>query len=161
MEVGILVLIRRRTRVPKPERLKEPETPESPPGLEISRRSTGKPTKGSSYDFLAPARGQPTAILTAVSGPLQGQQFPVEKETFHIGVSPGSELCIAADDYVSKHHASLRYEKGSLLIFDRGSRNGTFINESLVPHTGRALSSGDRIRVGMSTFAVTRAEPRA
>jgi pSer/pThr/pTyr-binding forkhead associated (FHA) protein len=39
-----------------------------------------------------------------------------------------------------------------LLIFDNGSRNGTFVNETRVTENGFALQPGDVIRVGMSAF---------
>jgi predicted component of type VI protein secretion system len=104
--------------------------------------------------FPVPGPGHPAAILTGVSGPVNGQQFSVEKEIFHIGASLENDLPIAADDYVSASHAYLRYEKGSLFIFDNGSRNSTFVNEHEVTETGCVLGSGDHIRVGMSTFEV-------
>jgi pSer/pThr/pTyr-binding forkhead associated (FHA) protein len=52
--------------------------------------------------------------------------------------------------YVAKNHAYLRYEKGWLFIFDKESRNGTFVNDKRVTDTGIALLGGDHIRVGMS-----------
>ena len=106
------------------------------------------------YIFLMPEPGKPTALLRAVSGPLEGKQFAVEKESFDIGVSPENDLCIAQDNYVSEKHASLRYEKGSLRIYDKGSKNGTFVNQNEVPESGVALSLNDRILMGMSTFEV-------
>lgn len=158
--LGFLILIRRRSQKgtktpPVEEELLLP--PVRPPEEGILGPQRREPTVVGGYYFPAPRERQPTAILTAVSGPLEGQQFSVEKEIFHIGVSPENELCIAEDEYVSENHASLRYEKGSLFIFDRGSKNGTFVNQNEVPDTGFVLSLGDHIRVGTSTFEVTRA----
>ena len=36
----------------------------------------------------------------------------------------------------------------------RNSRNGTFVNETKLTDTGYILTSGDRIRIGNSTFEV-------
>lgn len=154
---GLIVLIYRLLhKEPEPAQ-RGKETPVSPPKQEIPSPPLRVPTVVGGYYFPVPGPEQPTAILTAVSGPLEGQQFSIKKEIFHIGVSPENDLCIAADDYVSENHASLRYEKGNLFIFDRGSKNGTFVNKNKVSDTGLALNLGDRIEVGMSTFEVARA----
>ena len=94
------------------------------------------------------------AILTGVSGPVEGKQFSVKKHGLLIGRNPGNDLAIPQDEHVSGSHAYLRYEKGGLLIIDRNSRNGTFVNEKKLSGTGYVLTSGDRIRVGDSTLEV-------
>jgi pSer/pThr/pTyr-binding forkhead associated (FHA) protein len=78
----------------------------------------------------------------------------VEKEVFHIGASPENDLLIANDEYVSGDHAYIRYEKGSCFIVDKGSTNGTFVNQHAVTNAGFALGLGDYIQVGISTFEV-------
>jgi len=117
--------------------------------VELPRR-----TEVGSYYLPVPKPGQPTAVLLGVSGPVEGQRFPVEKEILHIGASPENDLLIADDEYVSGDHAYLRYEKGRYVLFDKGSRNGTFVNEHAVTGTGVALGSGDHIQIGISTFEV-------
>jgi pSer/pThr/pTyr-binding forkhead associated (FHA) protein len=132
----------------------EPIEPEPPqyyfpaPQPEMPRR----PTRLGGSHFLVPEPGQPTAILVGISSPVEGQRFSVEKEIFHIGANQENDLSIEHDKYVSRNHAYLLYERGHLFIFDKRSRNGTFINEKAVTDTGAALSLGDRIRVGNSTF---------
>ena len=78
----------------------------------------------------------------------------MEQEVFSIGADTQNDLPIVEDSYVSREHAYLRYERGSLFIYDKGSRNGTFVNDTPVPDTGVALRPGDRITFGTSTFAV-------
>jgi hypothetical protein len=102
--------------------------------------------------FPVPAAGQPTAMLRGVTGAVEGQQHTVEKEFFSIGASAENDLSIGEDEYVSGEHAYLRYEKGSLFIFDKDSRNGTFVNDNKVTHTGVVLHAGDHIKLGASTF---------
>jgi hypothetical protein len=133
------------------------QTPFIPPKLETPLVVLEEPprrTQVGSYYFPTPKPGQPGAILVGLSGPVEGQRFPVEKEILHIGASPENDLLIADDEYVSGDHAYLRYEKGSYFIFDKGSRNGTFVNEHAVTNTGVALGSGDHIQIGISTFEV-------
>jgi pSer/pThr/pTyr-binding forkhead associated (FHA) protein len=93
-------------------------------------------------------------MLHGVAGPVEGQEHSVEKEIFSIGAGADNDLSIGEDEYISSEHAYLRYEKGSLFIFDKASRNGTFVNDDKVPPTGVALRAGDRIKLGMSTFKV-------
>jgi Mg-chelatase subunit ChlD len=104
--------------------------------------------------FPVPGSGQPAVILRGVAGPVDGRQHAVEKEIFSIGANAENDLPIAEDEYVSGEHAYLRYEKGSLFIFDKASRNGTFVNDAKVPESGFVLRSGDRIKLGDSTFEV-------
>ena len=83
----------------------------------------------------------------------------MEGEIFSIGANAGSDLAIADDEYVSGGHAFLRYEQGSLFIFDKASKNGTFVNGSRVPDSGMVLRPGDQVTLGRSTFAVVMPAP--
>lgn len=107
--------------------------------------------------FPPHAPGQPIVILVGVKGPMQGRQFPVEKELFRIGATSDNDLVIAGDDYVSGAHAHLRYDKGSLWLADQHSRNGTFLNGNRLKGAPMILNFGDRIRVGNAMFEVIRA----
>jgi pSer/pThr/pTyr-binding forkhead associated (FHA) protein len=55
---------------------------------------------------------------------------------------------------VSSKHAHLRYEEGSLFIFDDGSLNGTFVNQERVGNVARPIRPGDRIQIGKTVFEV-------
>ena len=92
-------------------------------------------TQVGGYYFQSLNERQPTAILLGVSGPMKGQQF-IEKEIVHVGASPENDLSIAEDEYLSGNHAYLLYKQGSLIIFDNGSTNGTFVNEQKVTASG-------------------------
>jgi hypothetical protein len=75
---------------------------------------------------------------------MQGQRYPVAKADYRIG-------CKADNDYVPDYHASLRYEQGSLYLFDRGGAcNGTFPNSQPVMDIPFIARRGDEIRVGAS-----------
>ncbi len=126
-----------------------PTSSSSPPN-ETKRRKTlvGSPS------FSTLNSDSPIATLVCLSGPQKGQRFSVEKELFHIGAKLDNDLCITQDEYVSGDHAYLRYENGSLLLFDKGSRNGTFVDDAQVADTGLVLKPGEQIRIGTSVFEV-------
>src|SRR5499433_154611 len=109
---------------------------------------------GALLHFLLGTMPAATAILIGVSGPVEGKQFSVKKHGLLIGRNPKNDLAIPQDVQVYGSHAYLRFDKGGLLIIDRNSRNGTFVNENKLTDTGCVLNSGDRIRVGNSTFEV-------
>ena len=127
---------------PEPEPAPEPPSP--------SRRAT---TVIGQY-FPIPTAAQPAAMLRGVAGPIEGQEYSVDKEIFSIGASSENDLSIGEDEFISREHAYLRYEKGSLFIFDKASRNGTFVNDDKVAQNGVVLHPGDHVRVGASTFEI-------
>jgi hypothetical protein len=108
--------------------------------------------------FPDPATGRPAALLVTIGGPMKGHGYPVDRERYHIGAGHENDLIIADDEYVSGRHAYLRYQQGSLFLFDAGSRNGTFLNDRTVADSGRTLAVGDHIRIGESTFRVDQAD---
>jgi len=104
--------------------------------------------------FPPPSSGRPAVLLRGVAGPAAGQEHAMEQELFSIGANAASDMQIVHDEYVSGEHAYLRYEQGSLFIFDKASRNGTFVNNSKVPGNGTVLRPGDQVTFGHSTFSV-------
>ncbi|HYY56900.1 MAG TPA: FHA domain-containing protein, partial [Pyrinomonadaceae bacterium] len=88
--------------------------------------------------------------LTAISGPLKGTTYPLQTtEETTIGRESANRLCIA-DGSVSRRHCIIRREADQFKIKDLESLNGTFVND--VPVKERALSHGDRIRIGHHLF---------
>lgn len=111
-------------------------------------------TQVGAYRFPVPEPGRPAAVLVALSGPVEGQRFPIEKETFRVGATQDKDLCIMEDEYVSENHAQIRYVAGAFFVFDEGSLNGTFINNTRIAETGLALNLGDHIAIGNSSFEI-------
>lgn len=136
------VVITEKTTVVLTERVEIPVTPPPPP--KRARTSVG-------FAFTAPAQGRPAAILRGESGPARGRVFPIEQAAYRIGSGEANELQLS-DDYLSHKHASIKYDDGNLYLSDSGSRNGTFVNDARLDQAARALSPGDRIRVGKSTL---------
>src|SRR5918994_2788217 len=122
---------------------KEPETDERP-----ERRSSS-----SSKTFAAAnGRNGHAALVVEDSDILApNTEFPVDGDTTSIGRSGTSDIVLKSDDYVSGQHARLTRHGGLLYVEDAGSTNGTFVNDRKTVGA-TPLSSGDRVRVGSTTF---------
>ncbi len=71
----------------------------------------------------------------------------IEKVPFLLGRRVGSDLHLPSAE-VSRDHAEIASADGGYAIVDRGSRYGTFVNDSEVER--QTLAHGDRIRLGRS-----------
>jgi hypothetical protein len=78
-------------------------------------------------------------------------QFEIASGTTSIGRSSASDIVLKSDDYVSGQHARLTRLGGLLYVEDAGSTNGTYVNERKTIGA-TPLRSGDRVRVGSTTF---------
>jgi serine phosphatase RsbU (regulator of sigma subunit)/pSer/pThr/pTyr-binding forkhead associated (FHA) protein len=76
----------------------------------------------------------------------QGRRvFPIEKVSITIGRRTENDIRLTGSD-VSRDHAEIVEQDGSYLLRDRGSRYGTFVNDTQI--TEHRLVSGDRIQFG-------------
>lgn len=89
------------------------------------------------------------AKLTIKDGADSGRQFDLEEATT-IGRDGDLEVPLE-DAEVSRRHAVLKVGHATATIEDLGSSNGTFVNGDRIA-AERTLASGDRIRVGQTTF---------
>ena len=79
----------------------------------------------------------------------EGREHPL-KHALSIGRDPDNEIVLRART-VSRRHAILTFADGRWLIEDRGSANGTFVNDQRVPFgSTHPLRHGDRIGIGKS-----------
>ena len=88
-------------------------------------------------------------VLVVYAGTLLGRLFPLAPGVNLLGRSPGAHITLA-DDEVSRTHAAITLDGspgGGVFLEDRGSTNGTFLNDQPVAGPER-LSPGDRIAVG-------------
>ncbi|MBX2796091.1 MAG: FHA domain-containing protein [Myxococcales bacterium] len=89
-------------------------------------------------------------VLVCTAGELAGRRIPVPEGGLGIGRSEENAVVIH-DDGVSRYHARLLFDNGSLWLQDAGSRNGVFVNGVRV--TGhKALKVGDAITIADHTF---------
>jgi pSer/pThr/pTyr-binding forkhead associated (FHA) protein len=75
--------------------------------------------------------------------------FAPDSSSASVGRDPASDLMIDWDAQVSRRHARFERERegGWVIVDDRQSSNGTFVNEERVSGR-RRLSDGDRLRFG-------------
>lgn len=91
-------------------------------------------------------------VLVCTAGALAGRTIKVPEGGLDIGRAESNHMVIR-DEGVSRYHARLLYDNGSLWLQDHGSRNGVFVNGIRI--TGhKALKVGDEITVAMHRFTV-------
>jgi diguanylate cyclase (GGDEF)-like protein len=96
-----------------------------------------------------PAPRGSSAYLVVISGPSFGEMYKLKGERTVMGRGDRTDIRII-DDGVSREHAAIVREGGSLLLKDLGSTNGTFCNGVRVPR--QELADGDKISIGSSTI---------
>lgn len=87
---------------------------------------------------------QPEAMLIVERGIEDASIIPLDQRAHVIGKSPSADIAVT-NPYVSRRHAQILWEEGQYQIRDLGSKNGTFLNGSLLGSTGQRLHNGDRI----------------
>lgn len=84
--------------------------------------------------------------LTLSTGGQTGRSYPIGEKGLVIGREPSQCDIVISDTNVSRIHAWVTVEKGEVVIIDRGSTNGTFVNNTKVEKT--KLNPGDVIQLG-------------
>jgi len=91
-------------------------------------------------------------VLVCTDGGLKGRSFIVPEGGLKLGRAAENDIVIQ-EDGVSRFHASLILDNGTLWLRDAGSRNGIFVNNQRVTDH-RALKVGDELTISEHTFAV-------
>lgn len=125
----------------------DPDPPSEPTGM-VPR------VESRLADFLGGQPPIPVALLLVVGGRARGRILEVRDLPAIIGRSPDADITID-DETVSRRHADLRGDRGTIELEDRGSSNGTTLNGNDVagPIT---LHDGDLVGLGSATFLVKR-----
>jgi ABC-type multidrug transport system ATPase subunit len=89
---------------------------------------------------------QPAYQLTAEGGRLAGGVFSIPADGLTVGRAQDQNTLVISDPGVSRRHATLTLEGGSVRLLDMGTPNGTYVNEIRV--TTAILKEGDRVRFG-------------
>jgi pSer/pThr/pTyr-binding forkhead associated (FHA) protein len=117
-----------------------------------ARHDRPEKSSSSSTEAFAAGRNGHAALVVEDSDILApNTEYPVDGDTTSIGRSGASDIVLKSDDYVSGQHARLTRHGGLLYVEDVGSTNGTFVNDRKTIGA-TPLSSGDRVRVGSTTF---------
>jgi transcriptional regulator with GAF, ATPase, and Fis domain len=96
---------------------------------------------------MAPPPAQPT--LVGLSGPANGETFPLAQPEVHIGRDESNEICLP-DSAVSRRHCVCAQGATGWTLRDLGSFNGTFVNN--IAAGERELANGDHIGIGTSVL---------
>lgn len=105
-----------------------------------------------------PGDGRVIAVLAAVGGAAKGRKFRVTAAQTRVGAAPDNDMVLEGDSFVSGHHALLRAEANALYVSDLDSRNGSELNSAKFKGLTRALSPGDRVTFGRTSFDVHTAD---
>jgi serine protease Do len=86
--------------------------------------------------------------IQATAGALSGKTFKIPKEGLLIGRSPKCQV-VLQDDTISSEHAWIVPSGNEVVVIDKGSSNGTYINSVESPKVSKiGLRNGDRIFLG-------------
>lgn len=91
-------------------------------------------------------------VLICTAGDLAGERIVVPEGGLDFGRSSDNHVVIT-DDGVSRFHARMLFDNGSLWLQDAGSRNGIFVNGTRVTQH-QALKSGDQVTIALHQFVV-------
>jgi len=86
-----------------------------------------------------------TPKLIILSEQLRGQRFELTNDLYTCGRVTDRDICIA-DPTISTHHCDFVKKDGSYVLVDRGSTNGTRVNN--IPITEQSLQNTDILQVG-------------
>jgi serine protease Do len=90
------------------------------------------------------------------SGSLSGRTFPIGKEGLWIGRDSAKCAVVVQDDSVSSQHAWVVPADGSIVVIDKDSTNGTYVNSVDSPRISKVgLRNGDRVYLGQKGAVFT------
>ncbi|WP_031100739.1 MULTISPECIES: FHA domain-containing protein [unclassified Streptomyces] len=89
------------------------------------------------------------SVIVGRTGPFAGQSVILGKTSLTFGRKSDNGVVIVSLS-ASRLHAEIVAENGTFVLYDRNSRNGTFVNGQRI--TRHVLRSGDCIRIGEETF---------
>jgi hypothetical protein len=72
-----------------------------------------------------------------------------------IGRSNNNEFIIK-DPFLSNEHAEFLLKDGMIYVKDRGSKNGTFVNNERIGSGEVRINNGDRVQVGSLSFILVK-----
>ena len=148
--LGLIVLIRMRKPTPAPVAAQAAGAAAAP-GMS-PRIGATVPQVGSlpgSPPPALPGPGESYGSIQFISGPLSGRSFKIGKEGLWIGRDPGKCGVVVPDDAVSGQHAWVVPVDRGVVVIDKESTNGTYVNSVDSPRVSKVgLNNGDRIYLG-------------
>jgi hypothetical protein len=101
--------------------------------------------------FVVPGIDGPRATIREIRPDQSSRTIVFDGRPLTIGRASDNGV-VLRDGRASRHHARIDGRRGSLVLSDLGSTNGSFVNDRRVDSI--ALGEGDRIRVGTTTLLV-------
>jgi hypothetical protein len=101
--------------------------------------------------FAIPQQEAPLAVLRELLPDGSDRQIVLDGRPLTIGRATDNDM-VLRDSRVSRHHARLQGRRGTLVLTDLGSSNGTRVNGITVHEV--VLGPGDRIQLGDSVLVV-------
>jgi hypothetical protein len=101
--------------------------------------------------FVVPGADGPRATLRETRPDGSTRTIIFDGRPLTIGRAPDNGL-VVRDGRASRHHARIDGRRGTLILSDLGSTNGSFVNDRRVDSV--ALGAGDRIRIGTTSLLI-------
>ncbi|NLF02654.1 MAG: FHA domain-containing protein, partial [Anaerolineales bacterium] len=92
--------------------------------------------------------GQEMPMLVVYDGMPAGQRWLVDQDSVTIGRGSDCDVVIP-ERQVSRYHARIERDQDGYVIYDLGSKNGTFVNGVQVGDKPRRLQDGDEIQIAL------------
>jgi serine protease Do len=87
--------------------------------------------------------------VQVTAGALSGKRFPITKSGLMVGTDPSKCQIVVTEDAISHEHAWIVPVDNRVVVIDRGSTNGTYINSVDSPRVSKVgLQNGDRVYLG-------------
>lgn len=127
-----------------------PARPTPPP----ARPAPMRPAEPAARPKIAPTPGavpeSAQGKLVVIAGNDAGREFPLHGKAITVGRGIDNDV-VLTDIAVSRKHMSIAFDGSRYQLTDKGSGNGTIINQRVETGT-RPLSHGDRIEIGNTVF---------
>jgi hypothetical protein len=133
----------------------DPAPGAGPDGLEQAKPADGSEPQASRSDrtavFVIPGIDGPRATIREIRPDRSSRTIAFDGRPLTIGRAADNGI-VLRDGRASRHHARIDGRRGSLVLSDLGSTNGSFVNDR--PIEAIALGEGDRIRIGTTILLV-------
>jgi FHA domain-containing protein len=114
-------------------------------------RASPPPAADQTAVFVVPVADGPVATIREIRPDASGRTVRFDGRPMTIGRATDNSL-VLRDGRASRHHARIDARRGTLVLSDLGSTNGSWVNDRRVE--SMALGEGDRIRIGATTLLV-------
>ncbi|HEX6483331.1 MAG TPA: FHA domain-containing protein [Ktedonobacteraceae bacterium] len=136
-----------------PQPLPEPNVPQTPPQTLPQAEHTHLENLSAYQELLPQTQSEQAATIARliITSPYTEQptEIRLESDEITLGRAGSSDILLDQDNLISRHHALLKHESNTYVIYDRRSANGVFVNgQKIDSEVGYELADGDHISIG-------------